>query len=113
MIDAGCAWRDNPSERDSDQSERMKLHPRRDEKIRDDRSEGRVFRHVLSVFLIIAIVAVIVKILMLTVSQHFDLVVMILKTSEHLMRVSHCKKQRDDKQEESAITKTGHQRSQR
>jgi hypothetical protein len=96
MIDAGCARLDRSSCRDNDRREQMKLHRRWDEKSRDDRSEGGVFRHVLRIFLLITIVAVIVRVRMVMVSNHFDAVVMILEPSEHLMRVSHREKQHDE-----------------
>ena len=97
MIDAGRARLDRSKGRDIYRREQTKLDRRRHEKSGYDRSEGRVFRHVLRIFVVIAIVAVLVRILMLMISNYFDLVVMILKRPEHLMRVSYRKKQRDER----------------
>ena len=60
MIDAGCARLDRPKGRDINRRKQTKLDGRRHEKSGHDRSEGRVFRHVLRIFVLIAIVAVLV-----------------------------------------------------
>lgn len=113
MIDAGCARLDSPSRRDIDRREQTKLDCRRHEKSGHDRSEGRVFRHVFRISLVIAIVAVLFRVLMVVVSNDFDAVVMNLKSPEHLMRMTHHEKQRHEEQEKSALAKTGHQQNQR
>ncbi len=113
MVDARCARLDSPSGRDIDRREHTKRHRRRHEKSRNDCSEGRVFRHVLRILLIIAIMAVIVRFVMLMASNEFDLVMMILKLAENLMRVPNCEEQHNDQCRESIATKAGHQRNQR
>ena len=61
MIDAGCARLDSPKGRDIDRRKQTKLDCRRHEKSGHDRSEGRVFRHVLRIFVVIAIVAFVLE----------------------------------------------------
>ena len=112
MIDPSRARLRDLNGRDLDPREQVQLGPRRNEQSRHDRSEARVFCHVLRILLIVLIRAVIriVVVMRMMGRGGRDIMMMEQKAPEHLMRMPHRKKQRDQKQEMAALAETVHRR---